>query len=96
MLDDTQTKQLLESLKSGLNRAMTSYNDLQRENVPSDIKEFTAYHNASKAALMHVALLIKLIQGNTPSESETETDWITAVREALRINTKEEHELLFS
>ena len=96
MLDDIQTNLLLESLKSGLIKAIESYQNLQRENIPSDTKEFTAYHNASKAALMHIALLIKLIQGNSPSESESETDWITAAREALQANTEPGHDLLFS
>ena len=96
MLDDIQTNLLLESLKSGLIKAIKSYQNLQRENIPSDTKEFTAYHNASKAALMHIALLIKLIQGNSPSESESETDWITAAREALQANTEPGHDLLFS
>ena len=96
MLDDDQTNLLLESLKSGLANAIESYYRLQQESVPLDTKEFTAYHNASKAALMHIALLIKLIQGNTPSESGTETDWITAAREALHLNTEKEDDLLFS
>ena len=96
MLDDIQTNLLLESLKSGLIKAIESYQNLQRENIPSDTKEFTAYHNASKAALMHIALLIKLIQGNSPSQSELETDWITAAREALQANTEPGHDLLFS
>ena len=96
MLDDIQTNLLLESLKSGLIKAIESYQNLQRENIPSDTKEFTAYHNASKAALMHIALLIKLIHGNSPSESESETDWITAAREALQANTEPGHDLLFS
>jgi len=96
MLDDIQTNFLLESLKSGLTKAIESYHRLQQESASSDTKEFTAYHNACKAALMHIALLIKLIQGNTPSGVNTGIDWITAARKALHINTETEHDLLFS
>ena len=96
MLEDVQTTHLLESLKSGLAKAIESYHNLQRESVSTDTKEFTAYHNASKAALMHIALLIKLIQGNTPSETESEIDWITVARKALHANAETEHDLLFS
>ena len=96
MLDDIQTNQLLESLKSGLNKAIESYHNLQRESIPLETKEFTAYHNACKAALMHIALLIKLIQGNAPTDSLSQTDWISAARQALYSETGENHDLFFS
>ena len=96
MLDEDQTNQLLESLKSGLNKAIKSYRNLQQESISQDTKEFAAYHNACKAALMHIALLIKLIQGNAPTESVSQTDWISAARQALYPEPEENHELLFS
>ena len=36
---------------------------------PSDIKEFNAYQGACKSALLHIALLVKLTQNQTPVDT---------------------------
>ena len=36
--------------------------------APADVKEFNAYHTACKAALLHIALLVKLTQKEAPED----------------------------
>ena len=39
------------------------------EKSPTEIKEFNAYHTACKAALLHIALLVKLTQKEIQAET---------------------------
>lgn len=82
MSDKSTLPDLSEYLKSGLKQAILSYEVFKKNEVPSDAKGFTAYHNACKAALMHIALLVKLFQGQS-APSDSETDWLQMARDAL-------------
>ena len=58
-----------KELHPALEKALTDYLVFSKAPAPTDTKEFNAYHTACKAALLHVALLVKLTQKETPSET---------------------------
>ena len=81
-----------EYLKRGLERAVNSYQTFQQSEIPTDAKGFTAYHQACKAALTHIALLLKLI----PEEDQADivqADWLALAREALQSREDEDDSL---
>ena len=57
-----------KELASALQKALTDYLTFSQNEAPLDTKEFNAYHTACKAALLHVALLIKMTQKETSTE----------------------------
>ena len=93
MTDKIPTAAIFEPLQKGLKRAAESYNALISEDIPSDPKGFAAYHNACKAALMHIALAAKITETLSPKESGDQTDWLGLAKEALK---EEDNELIFS
>ena len=58
-----------KELAPALQKALSDYLIFAKESAPTDIKEFNAYHNACKAALLHIALLTKLTQKETSAEA---------------------------
>ncbi|MGN0919308.1 MAG: hypothetical protein ACI4OR_00905 [Alphaproteobacteria bacterium] len=52
-------------LLPALQKALSDYLDFSKGMAPADTKEFNAYHTACKAALLHLALLVKLTQKET-------------------------------
>ena len=56
-------------LVPALQKALKDYLSFSEEKAPTEIKEFNAYHTACKAALLHVALLVKLTQKEGQTES---------------------------
>ena len=56
-------------LAPALQKALKDYLNFSEGNAPEETKEFNAYHTACKAALLHIALLVKLTQKETPSEA---------------------------
>ena len=50
-----------------LQKALADYLAFSENQAPMDTKEFNAYHSACKAALLHIALLEKLTQKDTPA-----------------------------
>lgn len=65
---------LIDILSPYLEKSLKSYEEFISQEHPQDPKGFTAYHNACKAVLSHVALLLKLIESNdagtVPQEAE--------------------------
>ena len=57
-----------KELTPALQKALADYQAFSEIQAPAEIKEFNAYHTACKAALLHVALLIKLTQRETSVE----------------------------
>ena len=55
-------------LTPALQKALRDYLDFSKNLAPTDIKEFNAYHTACKAALLHIALLVKLTQKEVPAD----------------------------
>ncbi len=88
MSDNSLFPDLSEHLSRDLQRALDSYQTFEQGDIPTDSKGFTAWHNACKSALLHIALLIKLIQ-TTPRPSDekevnTPADWLTKAHDALK------------
>ena len=94
MTIQTDATNILKSLQKGLNRAIESYNVLISEEIPSDAKNFAAYHNACKAALTHIALATKMSEYLRSQEEPDNTDWLELARETLK--TEENNEPIFS
>ena len=92
----TDEKDLTDCCRNGLNRALASYRRFQTSEAPLDAKGFTAYHNACKAALLHIAVLLKLIPPDSKNDQNRTDDWLTAARSALQAETRgEENDLFF-
>ena len=58
-----------KDLVPALQKALKDYLIFEQAEAPASTKEFNAYHTACKAALLHIALLIKLTQNETPDDS---------------------------
>ena len=54
-----------KELVPALQKALADYIHFSETSAPTDVKEFNAFHNACKAALLHIALLVKLTQKET-------------------------------
>ena len=52
-----------------LNKAIKDYHLFATQVTPMEAKEFTAHHNACKAALAHILMIQKLMQ---PKENKSE------------------------
>ena len=94
MTDKIISEDILIPLQKGLKRAIESYQTLIDKDISPDPKGFTAYHNACKSALMHIALITKIINGTTSDLSADNTDWLSLAKEALK--TEENNESIFS
>ena len=57
-----------KELTPALQKALNDYLAFEQGEAPSETKEFNAYHTACKAALLHIALLVKLTQNEIPTE----------------------------
>ena len=57
-----------KELMPALQKALTDYLTFSKAEAPLDTKEFNVYHTACKAALLHVALLVKLTQKEISSD----------------------------
>ena len=96
MSDKPKIPDLSVHFKSGLEQAVHSYLDFKKTKVANEPKDFTAYHNACKSALMHIALLLKLIQNTANSDNQTvDTDWLKIARQALQTESEESDEAFF-
>ena len=93
MSDKPILPDLSESLRSALMQAVRSYEVFKQADIPQDAKGFTAYHNACKSALTHIALLMKLIQGSSADTPSAEPDWLAVARSALSEETEETRDL---
>lgn len=58
-----------KELTPALRKALADYATFSLNKAPTDTKEFNAYHTACKAALLHIALLVKLTQKDAPAET---------------------------
>lgn len=79
-------KAALKKLQPFLEKAIQSYQAFAKENCPMDAKEFNAYHSACKAALLHIALLGKILDKSetTPNQEPDLLDLIHQAKEDLK------------
>jgi len=61
---------LSETWTDYLNKAIQDYHLFATQPSPLDAKEFTAHHNACKAALAHILMIQKLMQPKEDNKSE--------------------------
>ncbi len=47
-------------LPEALGKALYSYQEFMEQEIPTDVKGFSAHHAAAKVAIAHVELLVKL------------------------------------
>lgn len=75
-----------KDLKNFLEKAVQSYQTFANIPPSMEAKEFNAYHSACKSALMHIALLEKLIAPTSEKEPVqlNLTDWINNARQELK------------
>lgn len=74
-------KAALQKLKPFLEKAVQSYQNFAGVNCPMDAKEFNSYHSACKAALLHIALLNKIL-GSAEVVTDTEPNLIDLIHQA--------------
>lgn len=77
---------LIDILSPYLEKSLKSYENFISQEHPQDPKGFTAYHNACKAVLSHVALLLKLIE-NTDTDTaaqQSEPGLLALIEQARR------------
>ena len=69
-----------------MEKAVQSYQAFAGENCPMDAKEFTSFHGACKAALLHIALLDKMLDKSEvpPNQEPNLLDLIHQAKEDLK------------
>ena len=72
-----------------LNKAVQDYHLFATQQVSQEAKEFSAYHNACKAALAHILLLKKLTCSAASAEAEPD---LFALLEQAQKATQEQGE----
>ncbi len=78
-------KTALKNLQPFLDKAVQSYQDFAGENCPMNAKEFTSFHSACKAALLHIALLTKILGFDDKEKDQPDLlDLIHQAKEELK------------
>ena len=78
---------LSEMLMPVLDKTLQHYLSFTEQPPVSDTKEFTAYHNACKAALAHIVLLDKLTKH--PNQNETQINLLDLIEQAEKENAND-------
>lgn len=81
---------LSETWSDYLNKAIKDYHLFAMQASPLDAKEFTAYHNACKAALAHIVMLQKLMQ--LKDDKKNEPDFFDLLEQARKATDEEGHD----
>lgn len=84
-------KTALKKLQPFLEKAVQSYQAFADGNCPMDAKEFNSFHSACKAALLHIALLGKILDGSEPP-SDTQPNLLDLIHQAKE-DLKDENDL---
>ena len=79
---------LSETLRPAFFQTLQRYLDFIAQSPGLEPKDFTAYHNACKAALAHLMLLEKLIKN--PNTNDAQMDLLSLLEQAKEEN-KYEH-----
>ena len=84
-------KTALKKLQPFLEKAVQSYQIFANEDCPMDAKEFNTYHSACKAALLHIALLNKIL-GDSETTNNNEPNLLDLIHQAKE-DLKDENDL---
>lgn len=76
----------LKKLTPFLEKAVQTYQTFANADCPTQAKDFNAYHSACKSALLHIALLIKILDlpENTPKHQNDLLNLIHQAKEDLK------------
>ena len=84
-------KTALKKLQPFLEKAVQSYQVFASETCPMDAKEFNNYHSACKAALLHIALLDKILD-KSQTDANPEPNLLDLIHQAKE-DLKDENDL---
>ena len=71
-----------------LNTAVRNYHLFAAQDVPMEAKEFTAYHNACKAALAHILMIQKVMQDK--EETSEDLNFFDLLEQARKETNEDE------
>lgn len=78
------TVSLAGILRPHLEKLISQYGDFLTQPAPTEAKEFTAYHNACKAVLGHLGLLMKIISVPAEQTDPDVQDLVALIQTARR------------
>ena len=73
-----------------LNKAIQDYHAFATQSAPLDAKEFTAHHNACKAALAHILMIQKLMLSK--DDKQEELDFFDMLDQARKATHEEQQD----
>ena len=75
-------KAYLKKLKPFLEKAIQTYQTFADADCPMQAKDFNAYHTACKSALLHIALLVKILDLSKKENIPVQTDLLDLIHQA--------------
>ena len=75
-------KAYLKKLKPFLEKAVQTYQNFANADCPMQAKDFNAYHTACKSALLHIALLVKILDLSKKENIPVQTDLLDLIHQA--------------
>ena len=75
-------KAYLKKLKPFLEKAIQTYQTFANADCPMQAKDFNAYHTACKSALLHIALLVKILDLSKKENIPVQTDLLDLIHQA--------------
>ena len=75
-------KAYLKKLKPFLEKAIQTYQTFANADCPMQAKDFNAYHTACKSALLHIALLVKILDLSQKENIPVQTDLLDLIHQA--------------
>ena len=75
-------KAYLKKLKPFLEKAIQTYQPFANADCPMQAKDFNAYHTACKSALLHIALLVKILDLSKKENIPVQTDLLDLIHQA--------------
>ena len=85
-------KAYLKKMKPFLEKAVQTYQSFANADCPMNSKDFNAYHSACKSALLHIALLIKILYISPKKQPTNQTDLLDLIHQAKE-DLKDENDI---
>ncbi len=74
----------LENLKPFLEKAVQAYQAFAQSDCPMQAKDFNVYHSACKSALLHIALLVKILDLPKDKNETQQNDLLDLIHQAKK------------
>ena len=84
-LEDHTRLKIAKYLPGAIDCALQSYRGFYNQKISTDSKEFLAHHNACKAAIAHIELLLKLAIWAQLPRKETEDQTLASLMAEAQI-----------